>query len=64
MKFTAIMFGVPILLMLMSSKGPPQDTFGLVGSVWFFLSIPTVLLYWLTRVVRRAWRDGTRRGEA
>jgi len=58
MRFTIIMFGGSLLLVFLSTLSPALKPIGMIGSLWFFLSIPTCLLYWTTRIVRRAWRDG------
>ncbi len=64
MKFTLVMIGVPILLVAATMDIPSLKFITKIGANWFWVSIPLVLLYWLTRVVRRAWRDGAARGEA
>lgn len=64
MKFTLVMLGVPILLVATTMAFDSLKLITSIGANWFWISIPLVTIYWLTRVVRRAWRDGTARGEA
>jgi hypothetical protein len=58
MWFTLIMFGGPIALMFLDRATPGSDGFGLLAGFWLLASIPMVGLYWLTRVMRKAWRHG------
>ena len=64
MKFTIIMFGGPLLLVFLALRGINHDTYLTVGSLWFVASIPLVGIYWIARVVRMAWRQGTPRTDA
>lgn len=66
MKFTFWAVGAPLLLLaasfaLDSSAHPhgPTGVFGVVLFFWIIVGSPAVVFYWLVRLVRHAWRDGS-----
>lgn len=64
MLFTAKMFGGSIALMLLAHYLLGDGIVTTIGALWFIASFPLVGYYWIARVVRRAWRDGSRAGDA
>jgi UPF0716 family protein affecting phage T7 exclusion len=64
MRFTLTMFGGSLTLIVAAALVFGPGILSTIGVIWFLLSIPLVGYYWVTRVVRRAWRDGARRDEA
>lgn len=62
MWFTITMFGGSIALMLVAVSLFGPGVLSTIGFLWFAVSFPLVGYYWITRVVRRAWRDGEKRG--
>jgi hypothetical protein len=63
MRFTLTMFGGSLAFTVVSALVFGPGILSTIGLIWFFLSIPLVCYYWVTRVVRRAWRDGARSDE-
>jgi len=61
MRFTVTMFGGSFALMLIAYNLFGGGILTTIGALWFLVSIPMVSYYWITRVVRRAWRDGQKR---
>jgi len=66
MKFTFWAVGCPFLgigVLFIINGGPhAQPAYpALAGlfAVWFWGGLPATFIYWLVRVVRHAWRDGT-----
>jgi len=64
MRFTLTMLGGSLSLIVVAVLLFGPGTLSTIGVIWFFISCPLVGYYWVTRVVRRAWRDGARRDEA
>lgn len=60
MRFTITMLGGSLLLVFLSTLSPVLKPFGMIGALWFFVSIPSTILYWVVRLVRRAWGEGRR----
>ena len=66
MRFTFWAIGAPFLLValakLLYTPGDRGTLLAMIAgfsSIWFFVGIPCVLVYWIMRVARRAWRDGS-----
>lgn len=66
MKVTFWLFFLPLLLIaaafVVDSNPHPRGPTGVYGAVLFFWILggaPATVIYWITRLVRRSWRDGS-----
>lgn len=61
MPFTLLMLLGPFLLLAFAGGEPRFQTIGMLGAVWLLADVPILSIYWLARLVRRAWSDGAPR---
>jgi len=64
MRFTCVMFGGSLALLVVAYLLVGAGLLTSVGLLWFVASFPLVAVYWIVRVIRRAWRDGTHESRA
>lgn len=63
MKLSLVMIGIFGALMALDAATPGSDGFGWVAFAWFWVTAWTLGIYWIVRVVRVAWRSGSRAHE-
>lgn len=61
MPFTLLMLLAPLLILSFAGRDPVMPNLAMFGALWLLADVPILGVYWLARVVRRAWRDGDRR---
>jgi hypothetical protein len=66
MKFTFWAIGVPLLIFGLDLivEGKPHGFFSYttiqnLTGFWFWAGLPCTVVYWIVRVVRRSWNDGS-----
>lgn len=66
MRFTFWAVGAPLLLALVSllfaidrSTMPIAGLLGMIWLPWVWVGSPATVVYWVVRLVRHAWRDGS-----
>lgn len=63
MRFTLTMFGGSLAFIVLAHIVFGDGAMTTLGVFWLVISFPLVGYYWITRVIRRAWRDGARHDE-